>query len=274
MTTTIDFFKGICTKALKVFFTKQFNIHKLNSCNTLEKRIKYARRQLPLVGDGTTRTVFRLTSNNLPLALKIAKNDDGIYQNKREAQAGWNEYATVAKVYAHAKDYSWITMELCQKVNSASIKDIYGVKDLEVEESHFTIAAINHMVARWGGFNPDESFDYLEKYRRATNAPSTNPPFERFMAAMDDFIDKASPDISTILDLKNSKNWGIATRNGEKHLVILDYGFDDETQKRSLPPDFFPYKENIKSYRKDILFTNLKHCHPLTSEWRSSPVHK
>lgn len=222
--------------------TGPLSLDKITELKSFKERTEYARAHLQVIGKGTTRDVFLLDTHLQLVALKVAKNKEGVHQNRVEALSGWNGYGCTAWVFSHAENFSWITMELCSKASLEDLKKVCGAEDMLISNEDFINAAINHMVIRWGSLGENDPLDYLRHHLDKTEKTNPSPKFADFVKSLDTFIDEANPDIATILDLRNIKNWGVAERSSLKHLVIVDYGYDNKSWERAIPAELIPTK--------------------------------
>jgi hypothetical protein len=88
--------------------------------NNLLKRYGFLKNKLPIIGVGSSRAVFKLSSKKV---LKVAINGGGIAQNKVE----YNSFAKhpnskwIPKIYKVAEDYSWLVCELVRPLSFSNV---------------------------------------------------------------------------------------------------------------------------------------------------------
>jgi hypothetical protein len=105
-----------------------FDIEKLSSSSmTPQEKEKYAQKTLPFLNKGSSRSVFALDDTSV---LKVARNRAGLAQNKAEAGLSGNPRGGnfVAKVYAHAPDFSWLKSEkVVPLTSSVQFEGLVGI---------------------------------------------------------------------------------------------------------------------------------------------------
>jgi hypothetical protein len=101
-----------------------------------KRALQYAEEHgLLKLGEGSTRRVFVLTPK---LALKVAIDDDGRAQNKKEDAAYYKTHSPIiTKVFKNSHDYSWIVSELVRPVKSD--QEFYDLTGLERSSNRFTL---------------------------------------------------------------------------------------------------------------------------------------
>jgi hypothetical protein len=99
----------------------------------LIKRRELLKQKLPVLGQGSSRTVFRLTSKK---AIKLAHNKFGINQNKKEVEVWKNEKEKrwIPRIYSWAHDYSWVVSELVNPDMGKVAKKVYQIFGMELSE--------------------------------------------------------------------------------------------------------------------------------------------
>lgn len=152
--------------------------------------IPYADKFLTISGEGSSRVVFILSGR---FALKIAKKNSGIAQNKaeREAYEKISSKELVAKVYQHDKFDRWLISDL--------------VKPLRTEEEFEQLTG--------------DTFESLEEFLTLVYGKATYPDdASDFFESVVSLVDEADLEWG---DLTVIDQWGKTT---DGRAVVLDYG--------------------------------------------------
>lgn len=169
--------------------------------NTLDELLSFAKSNYPILGIGTSRAVFNI---NDKYALKIAKSEKGLAQNKTEARLS-NKSPLLAKIIkTHPKNF-WILMEIAE---NATEEDFKRISKIDI----------------------DDLFEYL-LIKTTEKEPTLPPDLQRLdnMQLPKELLDFALKYNLAINDLYDIENWGIVKRNNTPTLVIVDFGVDLST---------------------------------------------
>lgn len=211
-----------------------FDLKQLSTLRSFAARLDYCNKHLSVIGKGSSRIAFKLPEqfNGSQAVLKLAFNRKGVAQNTVEADAGWNAYATVAKVFAAAEKHEWVVMELCQNFNIFKFYEIMHLDDeFPITPSKFLEALASRylVMLRYVPANYDCTWvKTLEQNIQYFREENLNETFVGFMDAMDMFVLDTQPDEAVLQDIPQMVNWGFAERNGEQYPVLLDYGLSDK----------------------------------------------
>lgn len=178
----------------------------------------YASGRLHLLGSGSSRTVFSLSSSKV---LKIAHlRDDkigaGIGQNKAEVDV-YNKLKSesiCAKVFDFDPEYNWIISEAVRPMKDHA--EFYSLNGINLQDVYFIARHLEYEN------NIDETYESLQEwYDDRPKYTSEMPPRDKF--------DRWAEIVKSLLDqdlvsgdLEPPGHWGITP---SRNTVILDYGF-------------------------------------------------
>lgn len=199
-------------------YPSSFDMEHFKSINSFKGRVEYCRQHLPKIGEGSSRMVFKIDDEKV---IKLAKNRKGLEQNKTEADKGYDEnyFDCIAKVFDYDDNYKFIEMELALPCKKSDFKRITEY-DFETHVK-FIIAEKNDKL--YQEFTNEFIDDAYDNYS--------------IMTQVIDFIRNYKFPIEDLLRLQQ---YGVVKRNGEEHVVIVDYGLTNEiwdkfyTKKRQI----------------------------------------
>ena len=205
--------------------------------------IQYAKRFLPELGSGSSRTAFALSGGSV---LKVAKNNAGIGQNKEELDTytRLKDNSLVTKIFDYAQDYKWLVSEIVKPIEGADFEKYVGmtgydfwqlfadIKTGGVGESYFErkIENLENDIERlereiadepgeyWKKIYNERLQDKTEQLKQAKDAPRNSFALD-LAKKIDDFIKKSGLHPG---DITREDHFG-RTANGE--IKLLDYGF-------------------------------------------------
>jgi len=113
--------------------------------------LKYAKRNLQRLGEGSSREVFLLSSQKV---LKVAVNEKGIAQNEAEIDVYTNPKTRpiISKVYDYGSGYEWLVSELVRELTYEKIctlLDLDGSWDYMIKELIVDKMPIDKLVKRY-----------------------------------------------------------------------------------------------------------------------------
>jgi hypothetical protein len=192
---------------------KKFNLAEFEALTEDYLRRDYCDARLQLLGEGSTRKVYVLTSRT---ALKLATNRQGIGQNSAEAKMSKDPSVTsiVARVLRSSSDHSWIVSELVKPVSDNTMQFNRWFDHEYGAPSDAEDPLLKQML--WS----DEE-DLAKFYFRGQIPHKTL----EFMQAFQNVVQKYELEFS---DVTKASSWG---RTSDGRLVLLDYGFSHETIK-------------------------------------------
>lgn len=193
---------------------------------TMLKFMKENQSQIRYVGKGSSRYVYAMADGT---ALKIAKSKAGIAQNKQEAKICMNpliKYQIFPDFYG-ADTEKWLTLncELCAKAEEEDFTDILST-DIEtvIDVIKYIIKTFNN-IADVDMNNVKQHFSScatLVNMMKNNNTKASEALWSLVKFYMKNGIDELVPD-----DLEVVENWGIAVRDNQKVLVVIDAGLSE-----------------------------------------------
>ena len=206
-------------RVLKEAMDDSFSYEELSSLTKFSQRVRYCKEHLGSpIGNGSSRSVFQVDDDK---CLKLAKNAKGMAQNEAEYDWYAQSYGIMPKLYDCADDRSWILVEYVLPAKQQDFKVVLGV-DFETYQRFVTKAYSCYGRNRWyaNSLMSDEEFE---------NLIENNEWFEQLYSYMADYQVPFG-------DLTRLANLGLAQRDGEPCIVILDSGLTqqiwDEFYKR------------------------------------------
>ena len=188
----------------------KFDLNVMDSLRSYNKRVQYCRANLGReIGKGSSRIVFQLDDEKI---LKLAFNEKGKAQNCEEERAYGNDI--FPKVFGSAEDDSWLISEFVLPANSADFKHCFGMSFNEFKD--FIIACGKYRFGKqFRYYRPNLTEDeYVELVENNQD-----------LYDFDDYIGNYGDIVCG--DMMRIKNYGLANRDGEAHIVLLDSGFTD-----------------------------------------------
>ena len=198
---------------------------------------------IKFAGRGSSRAAFALAGGK---CLKIATNSRGIAQNKQELVNSANQqFSCFTKVYAQADDKSSLLVECCCEARGDDFMKQFGIQLFQLMQVvNLAVnyrgldAAIKHldddlsMMLKKNKTNADADLKNEMKNAQALikllhGIKQLKAPQATVIADLLQFYENNAWDASQLLtgDLKAISNWGLAARDGQLCLVILDSGF-------------------------------------------------
>ena len=195
---------------------------------------------IKFAGRGSSRAAFALAGGK---CLKIATNSRGIAQNKQELVNSANQqFSCFTKVYAQADDKSSLLVECCCEARGDDFMKQFGIQLFQLMQVvNLAInyrgldAAIKHLDDDLSMMLKKNTFANLKNEIENTQAlikllngiKKLKAPQATVIADLLKFYENNAWDASQLLtgDLKAISNWGLAARDGQLCLVILDSGF-------------------------------------------------
>jgi hypothetical protein len=179
-------FVGLRSMAAKARYLKQHNLDKL--------------------GAGSARAVFVADATTV---IKVAKNAKGLEQNRAEIDISNNsgDDAPIAKVLDFdSANYTYIESERARKAKPTDFKKITGFS-----MDHIMLSLDVWNKERTGGFG----YTKPDTYEQILESP-----------LMLELMDMVGTFNLAIGDIWRISSWGIVNRDGQEHLVLIDYGLN------------------------------------------------
>ena len=195
---------------------------------------------IKFAGRGSSRAAFALAGGK---CLKIATNFRGIAQNKQELVNSANQqFSCFTKVYAQADDKSSLLVECCCEARGDDFMKQFGIQLFQLMQ--VVNLAINYRGLDAAIKHLDDDLNMMLKKNTVANLKNEientqalikllngikklKAPQATVIADLLKFYENNAWDASQLLtgDLKAISNWGLAARDGQLCLVILDSGF-------------------------------------------------
>ena len=200
-------------------YPEGFNIDDLKAQTSFAAKARYLRRfGLDKLGAGSSRAVFVADNDTV---IKIAKNKKGLAQNKVESEL--SEHLDTDAPIAIVKDGDpnniYIESERARKAKPTDFKSILG----------FPMQAIMKVIRErvddnTGKHRGNNHYWYLSDRNLYEQIADTD-----FIANIVDIIVNHNLSMG---DITRISSWGVVNRNGSPHLVLVDYGLDDQVWKQ------------------------------------------
>lgn len=186
-------------------YPSSWHIEYFKSLRTFKDRVAYCKQQLPYIGGGSSRLVFKIDNDK---CLKLAKNSKGLEQNENEASI-YNDYMSVSDVLATVYEYDqnnlWIEMQIASKCTPTKFKQYAGI-DFNSFSSY-----LNNM------FN---------NYRRKVSLPPEVEEFCNENEFIQGVVEMSHNFSLPIGDLTRLSSYGIVS---DGRVVLIDYGLTQDT---------------------------------------------
>jgi hypothetical protein len=200
---------------------QQFSLEELTSQSSFKKKVAYCRRFLPHLGTGSARIVFALPNGH---ALKLAYNSKGLAQNRAESGDSYKEqFDCFTKTFNHENDFMWTETEIAVKCKRGDFKTLLGVTFEQMKDMLVTIVRMRGRGNEFPGYILSERYEVVKERLQK----ELDREYDSFFYQMDEFIGNYGIH-ETIADAFRLCNWGIVTRKGERWLVIVDSGLNEE----------------------------------------------
>jgi len=198
-------------KDLNELYPKTWDLNTFKNLKSFNTRIQYCNQHLQRLSSGSSRIVYKIDDEKV---LKLAKNKKGFTQNKQETLWGSDGFfgEILAKVFDHDENYSWIEMELAQKLTNKKFTQIVGypIYDVEMYITKMYNKYKNKPIHRLIDIDPimeenlneNEFIQLLIQYIMETNI--------------------------IIGDIGRLSSYGVVNRNGSETIVLIDYGLTEK----------------------------------------------
>ena len=199
------------------------------------KYLKNNKQDIRFVGQGSSRLVFALADGT---ALKLAKTDAGIAQNKHEAKICMDpklKYAIFPDFYgADKKNGLSLNCELCAKATAADFKDVFMAQPQVITYVvEFAVKLVKEL-----NFGLKDCLKYFDSIGDVVKSNLTQQMIDnktlaaKALNSLLDFYMTHNLDDLLLSDLEQIENWGIAIRDNQKILVIIDAGFNEDIYQK------------------------------------------
>lgn len=232
-------FKNLCSRATTEFKeNKDMKIY----ANAMLRYLNDNKDAIRYVGQGSSRMVFAMADGT---AIKLAKTPAGIAQNWQEAKNCMDpnvRYEIFPDFYAVDRE-NWLALncELCTRAKEQDfahllrtqpriIADVIefvfktlGQRSLSLDQK--LEKAYEHYTRMYEQY---VDMAYTIQRRIIGNVIEQKTEAFKALRSLFEFYMTHSLDDLLLGDLESVDNWGIAERNGEQILVIIDAGFSEE----------------------------------------------
>jgi hypothetical protein len=173
---------------------------------SLPQKAKYARKHLKYIAKGSSRIVLEIDQETV---LKIAMNRAGVQQNSTEADISRFYPQITAKVFEVSPSYDWIEMEKAKPARSADFLAATGLPSgLFFEFLDKYISKI--LLGREPLFASESHKKLFDEFTKTDLAEKVLDVVENHDLLKGDIVRPTA--------------WGVVTRDGSPHLVLIDYG--------------------------------------------------
>lgn len=205
-------------------YMEEYSNRMLSFMRSNKNAIKY-------VGQGSSRLVFAMANGT---ALKLAKTESGIAQNKQEAKLCMNsmlKYEIFPDFYsADTKHWLALNCELCAPASRLDFKELFKCQPIII------VNLIEYIIKNKIDNNHIKDIltdEYIKYDLVARNAiqnilDNLGDPAISALMSLIDFYRQYGLDELLTGDLEEIDNWGITIRNNKKVLVIIDAGFNED----------------------------------------------
>ena len=198
--------------------------------NAMLRFMKDNKDNIRFVGQGSSRIVFAMADGT---ALKLAKSNAGIDQNKQESKICMDsklKYKIFPDFYgADTKNWLALNCELCAPANQNDFKELFRCQPSAIVN---VIELIINM--KLEDFQYSQLVQHYEKLDNDIYAQFVQQLIDNRSQAFDairsliSFYRKNGLNELLMGDLETINNWGIAIRDNQKVLVIIDAGFNED----------------------------------------------
>jgi hypothetical protein len=208
--------------AIQEAMDDSFDYNELKSIRNLRGRYNYCKQHLGApIGKGCGRVVFQIDDEKV---LKLAYNKFGVAQNEHECDWGLQRWDVTPNLYdeTDSDDYWWLVSEYVLPATEEDFQECFGfdfktfVKFIYSSASRYQNKNVSERWKMHGLTLSDEEY---------VNILETNENAQLF----DTFIGDYSPHLRDILSIRQ---YGITNRSGEPQIVLLDYGLNEEIDKK------------------------------------------
>lgn len=235
--TSSSAFQTFCKKA-----TKEFNRSRQMTAfsDAMLQYMKSNVAQIRFVGQGSSRIVFAMADGT---ALKLAKTEAGIAQNKQEAKVCMDpkmKYQIFPDFYgADKKNWLALNCELCAPAERQDFFDVFRAQPRvisELIEFVFKAAwkgkwALDEMLQKTKQFFTTDQPSDVKRLLLGRVVDAKTPAFAA-LHTLFEFYYKNGLDELLVGDLEYLENWGITIRDNQKVLVVIDAGFSDSVWQK------------------------------------------
>lgn len=192
----------------------KFNFNDFRAIDDPHMMYGYAANSLKQLGEGSSRTVFLLSSGKVLKMINIEAPDKGRSQNEAELKMFQNLKTKniVSKIFDHDIDFNWLISELVRPItNEEEFASLLNLPD-ELNFNDMMVLAMDH---------PDE----FKKILKEENVDLSNEAID-FLEGVVELIythDAIPADVEVL------EHWG---KTNDSRVVLLDYGYTTEVASK------------------------------------------
>lgn len=194
-------------------YPEGFSLDTLKKLPHYTKRLAYVEGHLEKIASGSSRTVYFIDETKV---LKVAKNKKGLAQNRVESDYSLQNYTIVAKVFDSDEEDIFLEMEFAYKVTPKDFKRIVGISIDDLATFLRNVYYENHGIHH----NTDDK-DYKKWYDEQWEN-------EWITELVEVCINYG---FSMPGDFGRLSSYGKVIRNGQEHIVLIDFGLTEDVWK-------------------------------------------
>lgn len=223
-------------------WSPSFRMSEMDSMKSFEEKLEYCKQHLgPTFGKGSSRVVFDWSDDYV---LKLAHNEKGVAQNKVEIDQSKRFPYVVVHCEEYAKDYSWIIEENVVPADFDDFEEVLGMDWDEFTGFILTARAqYGKNTSLWEPMPQDEFDYYVSNYQW----------FGKFY----EYMKKNNLPTG---DLMRISSYGIAERDGDARIVVLDSGLTEEI----LQTYYKKEKKSNLNENEDLIYDAYEEVSPYT----------
>ena len=185
-------------------------LNTIDGIRSFNGKINFANENLNRLGSGSGRIVYDIDNDKV---LKLAKNSKGIAQNAEEINLGTDYYAihTVAEVYEHADNDSWLIAQKAKKVSEKRIKEL-----TEIPSLNQLFYYLRNFLSENSGRGKIFAQDSVIVDELINN---------EFVMNLVDFVINYDQSVG---DMGRPSTYGEVLKDGQPSIILVDYGLNDE----------------------------------------------
>ena len=204
-------------------FPKEFDFETFKSLTSFKKRISYCNQKLYKIGCGSSRCVYMIDPST---AIKVAKNERGVSQNDVEYDGELQKLGLFPEIYEADPDGNWLIVEMADRVKKSDFKSILGVSfDFICDYVDYCNSLYTEYKGwdQWRGWKTPEYKKIFDKIVNDSNF------YDSIFYKIELYLSNYT--LESTGDLKRLSSWGVVNDNGDRRLVIVDSGFNDDVAK-------------------------------------------
>jgi len=224
LTTIVESARNNISGCVNEDYPEGFSLEEFANLRSFNQRVAYCKSRLYRLGTGSSRIAYVVDSDKV---LKIAKNAKGVAQNMAESDntPPLNDVGgeLFAQVIESDENGLWLEQERAEPVRADMMRKVVGMTFPEVKDTIINIVKQYKNTFRSGD---KKWYDmYNEHYGTGDEYDKKYSTQLEFVNTLVDYFTNYCPQIEG--DFYAQRNWGFVTRNGHKHLVVIDNGLTE-----------------------------------------------